>query len=125
MRAAIVGSRRRCASTDRALVFEIVRRLVELYGHGNVNLVSGGCKTGADQFAKEAAEFFELPFKEHLPYKATPQNYWEAVKMLHARNEDIAIDCDVMFALVAPDRTGGTENALSRAEKHGKVRFTV
>ena len=125
MRVAIVGSRRRAADADRALVFEVVRRLVDMFGETNLHIVSGGCKTGADQFAKEAAEFFSLPFTEHLPYKIEPKTYWEAVTMLQARNEVVILDCDIVFALIAADRKGGTENALKHAEKHGKPSYLV
>jgi hypothetical protein len=36
------------------------------------------------------------------------------------RNSRIADDCDVLLALVAKDRKGGTEDTVKKARAHGK-----
>ena len=37
------------------------------------------------------------------------------------RNTYIAEDCDILIAVVAEDRTGGTENTVGKAEKLKKT----
>jgi hypothetical protein len=37
----------------------------------------------------------------------------------HARNQQIVDAADLVFALVAPDRRGGTEDTIRRAERKG------
>ncbi len=41
-------------------------------------------------------------------------------KAYYARNKKIAENVDVLYAFVAPDRKGGTENTIGYAEKLGK-----
>jgi hypothetical protein len=42
----------------------------------------------------------------------------------HARNQQIVDAADEVFALVAPDRRGGTEDTMRRAERKG-IRVTI
>lgn len=115
MRVGVVGSRRRDTDLDRALVFHAL----DEYGPG-LTVVSGGCKKGADAFAKEYAKSLGLEYIEYRPRTDPPvRSYGEAVQRYHYRNRLIAENCDILIALVADDRTGGTENTIKHARRAG------
>ena len=117
VRYGVVGSRRRNSPEDREIVFRLVRE-----APAGVKFVSGGCSEGADFFVKEACELYGRRLTEHLPkLPADGSPYWEFTKAYHARNELIAQDAIVIYALVAPDRKGGTENTLKHARRLGKT----
>ncbi len=124
----IVGSRRRNTANDMVLCTAAFDRL---YKKGD-SIVSGGCPKGADNFTEYIARGRGIPIFSswedaflcsvgerpncgemviHYPDFATygsPQAYF-------ARNSLIAQDCDVLIALVAEDRTGGTEDTVRKA----------
>ena len=112
MKIGIVGSRRRdCQDLVEALVAEFPKGTV---------VISGGCK-GVDTWAAEAATYQGLSvvvFTPDLPPDGSP--HWEFTKAYFARNKLIAENCDVLYAFVAPDRKGGTENTIKHAKKLGK-----
>lgn len=115
MRVGIIGSRRRNSENDRNLVFELVRDLKVLFGTTLV-VVSGGCRKGADQFTKEACFEYDVSLVEHLPvYDPPPADKYEATRRLYARNTLVAGDVRIMFALPAEDRTGGSEDTITKA----------
>ena len=71
--------------------------------------------------AKELAYELGIPIQEHLPEmppEGSPRHQY--TKAFHARNTLIAQDCDVLIAVVAPDRKGGTENTVEKARTLGK-----
>ena len=104
----IIGSRRRNTSED----FELcVRKFIELYEDGD-EIVSGGCPQGGDAFAEVIAKKFEVPIKI---YYAQWKKYGKSAGF--KRNSDIAMDSTDIIALVASDRTGGTEDTLTKARK--------
>jgi predicted Rossmann fold nucleotide-binding protein DprA/Smf involved in DNA uptake len=107
----IVGSRRR---HDRELVEALVNELPE----GTV-IISGGCK-GIDTWAAETARARKLTVIEYFP--ALPPSgspHWAFTKAYHERNRRIAESSDVVYAFVAPDRKGGTENTINYAKTLG------
>lgn len=110
-RVAIVGSRRR---TDRAAVEAAVAELPE----GTV-VVSGGAP-GVDRWAEGAARARGLRVAIHRPERGPVRSYGEAARRYHDRNQVIVDDCDRVIAFPAEDRTGGTEDAIRRAQKAGK-----
>jgi len=116
MRIGVVGSRKRNRQADRAIVDAELGRLLEEWGPGLV-VVSGGCKKGADRFAKEFAEDIGLDMVVHLPDMTGVRKRSDAIGRYYARNNLIADGCDILIALVARDRRGGTENTLSHAYK--------
>ena len=103
----IVGSRRRNNKKD----YELIRdKVIELKPD---KIVSGGCKTGADDFAEEIAAEFNIPIDIHLPklpLKGSP--YKEFVDAYHERNKIVASAINKLIAVVSKDRTGGTENTI-------------
>lgn len=112
MKIGIVGSRRRVSTVDRQLVFDLVKEMIAKYGDELV-IVSGGCPQGADSFAEQAADYFGVSMLVHYPMKEPKAgSYQEATKRFYARNKKIARDSDELYALVMPDRTGGSENTI-------------
>ncbi len=107
---AIVGSRRRTSVEDRAL---LVAKFAEIYNEGDW-IVSGGCPTGADAYAEAIAKTMGITIIIHYP--DWNKGKWAGL----ARNTDIAKTCDIVLAMPAYDRTGGTEDTIKKAEKLGK-----
>ena len=101
----IVGSRRRNGEKDYQKCFELFRRI---YNPGD-SLVSGGCSKGGDRFAQSFARQLGLTITIHYPN-------WEAEPKTagFSRNTNIANDCHVLIAVVAEDRTGGTEDTIKK-----------
>lgn len=117
---AIVGSRRRNSPRDKAIVFNLVFKLKELYGD-NLVVISGGCRKGADKFAKLACRKYDVKLDEYLPDKVhKSESYHAAVARFYARNYTIAENCQELYAMVSEDRTGGTENTIGYADNLGR-----
>jgi hypothetical protein len=108
----IVGSRRRNTSED---LYKCSMALAKIYEDGD-KLVSGGCEKGGDAFAEKLAKGMGLTITIHFPHWNGPAG--KAAGFV--RNTKIAEDCDVLIALVAEDRTGGTEDTVKKALKLGK-----
>jgi len=114
VRIGVVGSRRRNSKADKAIVYGELDRFV---AEGGAVIVSGGCKTGADKFAREYALDNGLELVEHLPDLTGVRGRSDAIGRYYARNAALVADCDILVAIVAENRRGGTENALSHAYK--------
>lgn len=125
----IVGSRRRNTFEDHDLV---VDALESVYDAGDV-MVSGGCKQGADSFAKDinintngAVRLIEfLPDSQKREYlikeKKVPHRAAHAI-VNNERNTLIAERSDILIACVASDRKGGTEDTIKKFLK--KIKLT-
>lgn len=114
----IVGSRRRNNPEDFKACWNA---FINLYEEGD-KIVSGGCPTGGDKFAEIIAEKFGLTIENGglIIYDADWDKYGKRAGFL--RNTYIAEDADVIIAVVASDRTGGTEDTLKKAMKlHKKI----
>lgn len=111
----IVGSRRRTSNKDQNSLIETLDKFLTESKVKKYRLVSGGCPQGADAMAEFIAKSRGLTIIIHYP---------DWVKNGKAagfiRNTSIAQDCDVLIAVVASDRTGGTEDTIKKAEKLGK-----
>jgi hypothetical protein len=108
----IIGSRRRDERADRLAVTTVFSKIYE-YGD---TIVSGGCPKGGDCFAEGIATQCDINIRIHYPDKSQldvrlPYRVAYA-KIAYARNELIARDADVLIAVVAPDRKGGTEHTI-------------
>jgi hypothetical protein len=112
--AGIVGSRRRNTLTDRKIVFRLVDWLVARHGAEGLSIVSGACSQGADLYAFEAAKLHEpkLVMVEFPIDKKGIDNRWEFTKRAYERNRQVAERSTGLYALVATDRLGGTENTI-------------
>lgn len=114
----IVGSRRRNTAND---MVALCVALDKVYEKGD-RLVSGGCELGADNMAEKIAKkrgitiIIHYPRKDDLDRELSKINYRAAyAKIAYARNTLIADDCDILLALCAEDRTGGTEDTVRKA----------
>ena len=107
----IVGSRRRNTYHD---YLECIKVFNKIYEPDDV-LVSGGCLKGGDNFATRIAKERGFSITIHFPD-------WRRFGKIAGfkRNTLIANDCDVLIAVVAPDRTGGTEDAIKKCVAQGK-----
>jgi len=107
----IVGSRRRDSLED----LERCRMaLKEVYEQGD-RIVSGGCPCGGDRFAEVLARKLGCTIViHHADWKRKGRSAG------FQRNTLIAQDCDILIAVVASDRRGGTEDTIEKAEKLGK-----
>jgi len=111
MKVAVVGSRRR---TDKQSVYNLIDSL----GMEDT-IVSGGCH-GVDTWAEERAIERGLKTIIFRPLLSGSMSYIERVNIYYDRNKKIAEAGDIIYAFVAPDRRGGTENTIKYAEKLGK-----
>ncbi len=103
------------------MIFDLVQQKIETEGQ-RLMLISGGCPEGADSFAEKAADYFGVSMLVHYPVKipkATSKQ--EATDRFYARNRKIAMDCDILYAMISPDRTGGSENTIKYALSFGKT----
>lgn len=112
----IIGSRRRDSMGDFHLCES---EFLKFYEKGDV-IVSGGCPKGGDKFAEMLAFKYDIPIKIH---KAEWEKYGKSAGF--KRNTYIAEDSDIIIAVVASDRTGGTEDTIKKAEKLGKRIYLV
>ena len=111
MRIGIVGSRRR---TDRETVEACITELTP-----DTVVVTGGAR-GPDRWAEQAARARGLGVVVHKPDLGLASTRRQATKRYYARNQAIVDDSDRIIAFIAPDRTGGTEDTIRRAERAGK-----
>jgi predicted Rossmann fold nucleotide-binding protein DprA/Smf involved in DNA uptake len=126
MKIGIVGSRRRATLKDRQIVTDIIYKAVFKFGKDEIEIVSGGCRSGADSFAKETATIYKLKYKEFpIQEDPPPKHKGEFTERAYARNRQIAEYSDVVFALIHDDRTGGTENTIKHCQELGTKIFLV
>ena len=106
----VVGTRRR----DSIRAFNaVLSKFLEIYKDGDV-IVSGGCCKGGDRFAEIIADNFDI---EKVIY---PANWSLGRHAGFLRNTDIAKKADVLIACVSNDRTGGTEDTITKFKRfHG------
>ena len=123
-RIGIIGSRRRNSEKD----FEQLLKWFNLIYEPGDCIVSGGCPKGGDKFAEQLAKMLMMDIIElkdgdipetndsHTIYIHYPQ--WEKHGKIAGfyRNTFIARDSDILIALIAKDRKGGTEDTLRKHE---------
>ena len=127
MRVGIVGSRK---YTNKNNIRDFVFRLKEEFGDG-VEIVSGGCKFGADRYAKKYALEFDMKYVEFPPshesynmhcilpkYKyGKPYAVWHFFE----RNKEIAKYSDKIIAFIPEGiKSNGTMNTIEHAQKMKK-----
>jgi len=112
----IVGSRRRDGIDDLKACY---RQFCDVYEDGDT-IVSGGCPKGGDRFAEWIAKQRGLSITIHFP---NWKKYGRGAGF--KRNTLIANDCDILIAVVAPDRKGGTEDTIKKCVAQGKKVYLV
>ena len=132
MKIAIVGSRR---YENKKKIKDFVFKLKQQYGDKTI-VVSGGCKQGADRYAKKYALELGLQYAEYPPfhdvhnlYCTMPESRYGkpySVKNFHARNKIIAGTSDVVVAFIPEDGlSDGTFSTLKYAKKLNKKRIII
>ena len=127
MKVGIVGAR---IWTDKLKIKEFIFKLKEEYGTDTI-IVSGGCKQGADKYAKKYALELGLQYEEYPPfhevhnlYCTMPESRYGkpySVKYFHARNKIIAGTSDFVVAFIPRGvESNGTQSTINYATKMGK-----
>jgi predicted Rossmann fold nucleotide-binding protein DprA/Smf involved in DNA uptake len=132
MKIAIVGSRR---YENKKKIKDFIFKLKQEYGTDTI-IVSGGCKQGADRYAKKYALELGLQYEEYPPFHEVHNLYCplpEAcyskpynVKYFFARNKHIAKVSDYVVGFI-PDgvTSNGTNSTLKYAEKFDKKTIII
>ena len=132
MRVAIIGSRR---YENKKKIKDFVFKLKQQYGNDTI-IVSGGCKQGADRYAKKYALELGLQYEEYPPfhevhnlYCVLPESRYDkpfSMRNFFVRNKIIASVSDFIVAFI-PDgvEAKGTTNTLEYAKKLDKKRIII
>ena len=132
MRVALIGSRR---YENKKKIKDFVFKLKNQYGEKTI-IVSGGCKTGADKYAKKYALELGLQYEEYPPfhevhnlYCVLPESRYNkdfSMRNFFVRNKIIASTSDFIVAFV-PDgvEAKGTISTLEYAKKLDKKRIII
>ena len=107
----IIGARDRDSQDDFNKCKEI---FLKHYQEGDY-IVSGGCQYGGDRFAEIIAKKYGIPI---LIYYPNWEKYGKSAGF--KRNGLIAHRSDILVAVVKPDRKGGTEDTIQKAERENK-----
>ena len=132
MKVAIVGSRR---YENKKKIKDFVFKLKEQYGTDTI-VVSGGCKQGADKYAKKYALELGLQYEKYPPfhdvhnlYCTMPESRYSkpySIKNYHARNKIIAGTSDFVVAFIPEGIiSDGTLSTLNYAKKFDKKRIII
>jgi len=132
MKVAIVGSRR---YENKKKIKDFVFKLKEKYGTDTI-IVGGGCKQGADKYAKKYALELGLQYEEYPPfhdvhnlYCTMPSSRYSrpySIKNFHARNKIIAGTSDFVVAFIPEGIiSDGTLSTLNYAKKFDKKRIII
>jgi predicted Rossmann fold nucleotide-binding protein DprA/Smf involved in DNA uptake len=127
MKIGIVGSRR---YENKRKIKETIFNLKKKF-NTEVEIVSGGCKFGADKYAKKYALDFQLKYKEFNPshtvqnlYSACNEGYYSkdySPRNFFHRNNLLAKYIDYLIAFIPKGVTSnGTMDTIKHAKKLGK-----
>ena len=132
MKIGIVGSRR---YENRRKIKEFIFKLKNEYGTDTI-IVSGGCKQGADKYAKKYALELGAQYREYPPfhevynlYCALPEACYGKpynIKYFFVRNKQIAQNSDVVVGFIPEgDDAKGTMSTLKYAKKFNKKTMII
>jgi len=127
MKIAIVGSRK---YDNKIKIKEFIFKCKEQFGD-KLEIVSGGCKYGADKFAKQVSMELDLKYAEFPPAHFSHNqycireayNYGKPYAVWHyfERNKEIAEYSDMIVGFIPEGvESNGTRNTLNHAEKFNK-----
>ena len=127
MKVGIVGSRK---YTNKNKIKDFIYELKEVFGD-EVEIVSGGCKFGADKYAKKFALEFDMKYVEfpavHESYNIhcilQKYKYGKPYAVWHffERNKEIAKYSDKIIAFIPVGiKSNGTMNTIEHAQKMKK-----
>ena len=132
MKIGIVGSRR---YENKKKIKDFIFKLKQKYGT-DTTIVSGGCKDGADRYAKKYALEFDLHYEEYPPFHEVHNLYCtipshrygqpNSVKNFFARNKIIAGTCDMVVGFIPEGvESNGTISTIKYAEKFDKKTIII
>ena len=132
MKVALIGSRR---YENKKKIKDFVFKLKQQYGDDTI-IVSGGCKQGADRYAKKYALELGLQYEEYPPfhevhnlYCTLPQSRYDkpfSMRNFFVRNKIIASVSNFIVAFIPKDvEANGTMNVLEYAKKLDKKRIII
>ena len=132
MKIAIVGSRE---YENRRKIKDFIFKLKEQYGE-DTTIISGGCKDGADKYAKKYALELGLQYEEYPPIHFShnlycplgEHNYGKPYRVSNyfKRNKQIAIYSDYVVGFISEGHTSnGTNSTLNYAEKFNKKTIII
>tara|TARA_B100000902_G_C27148951_1_gene832683 strand:- start:10 stop:411 length:402 start_codon:yes stop_codon:yes gene_type:complete len=132
MKVAIIGSRR---YENKKKIKDFIFKLKQQYGEKTI-IVSGGCKQGADKYAKKYALELGLMYEEYPPfhevhnlYCSLPQSRYDqpfSMRNFFARNKIIAGTSDFIVGFIPEGvEAKGTMNVFEYAKKLDKKRIII
>ena len=132
MKIAIVGSRR---YENKKKIKDFIFKLKEEYGTDTI-IVSGGCKDGADKYAKKYALELGLQYEEYPPFHEVHNLYCPlpssrygkqySMKYFFARNKIIAGTSDYVVGFIPEGvEARGTMNTIDYAKKFDKKTIII
>ena len=132
MKVALIGSRR---YENKKKIKDFVFKLKEQYGNDTI-IVSGGCKQGADKYAKKYALELGLQYEEYPPfhevhnlYCSLPESRYDkpfSMRNFFARNKILVGTSDFIVAFIPKGvEANGTMNVLEYAKKLNKKRIII
>jgi predicted Rossmann fold nucleotide-binding protein DprA/Smf involved in DNA uptake len=132
MKVALIGSRR---YENKKKIKDFVFKLKQQYGDDTI-IVSGGCKQGADRYAKKYALELGLQYEEYPPfhevhnlYCTLPESRYDkpfSMRNFFARNKILVGTSDFIVAFIPEGvEARGTMNALEYGKKLGKKRIII
>ena len=127
MKIAIVGSRK---YENKRKIKEFIFKLRERFGD-KLTIVSGGCRDGADRYAKKYALEFGVSYKEYPPahhnynlYCVLPESCYSKMyhpSNYHMRNKMIAKSSNCVVGFIPKGiESSGTESTLKYAKEFKK-----
>ena len=127
MKVALIGSRR---YENKKKIKDFVFKLKQQYGD-NTTIVSGGCRDGADRYAKKYALELGLQYEEYPPahqqhslYCVLPRNHYNKIyhpSNFHMRNKLIAKSSDYIVGFIPFGVDAkGTKSTLEYARDYDK-----
>ena len=132
MKVAIVGSRKYISKNK---IKEFIFKLKEKYGD-DVSIISGGCRYGADKYAKKYALEFSIEYIEYPPIHETHNVHCPEPSYLYGKKyavwnffkriKQIAKFSDIVVGFI-PDgvKSNGTRHTLGEAEKLDKKTLVI
>ena len=132
LRVGIVGSRK---YENRKKIKDFIFKLKNEKGTDTI-IVSGGCKQGADRYAKKYALELGLNYEEYPPfhevhnlYCSLPESRYDkpfSMRNFFARNKILVGTSDFIVAFIPEGvEARGTMNALEYGKKLGKKRIII
>jgi predicted Rossmann fold nucleotide-binding protein DprA/Smf involved in DNA uptake len=132
LKVGIVGSRR---YENRKKIKDFIFELRKKFGNDLI-VVSGGCKNGADKYAKKYALELDVQYEEYPPFHEIHNLYCVLPEILYGkpyrvsnyfvRNKQIAKNSDMVVGFIPENiESSGTASTLKYAKKFNKKTLII